>query len=433
MAKNLAFFAWLVFIVALTACSKTPAAQSTPDTGATPSASPALPTNIPATPTETSPAGTIAIWHAWDESELPALVTIISAFQQENPDIYFDVLAIPESDLLVRYKVETRQGSGPDILLGPADWADELFEAGLVQDLAPLAQPLTLENLNQAALRFAEDGASLPSMPYSLHGVVLYRNKEVSTLKADSLEELISLAQTAAYGEVLGAYFERSFFFSGAHLNGMGGMLFDPTGNPAFNTPAGLSWIELLKAFESAGPTSFQSDDDLQAFLEGRVGWIIDGTWNLPLLVETVGTDKLAIDPWPVYGPGRLSGYVQSENVYLSSKAQERGQRPALQFIEFLLSAQAQTTLAEIGRIPALTTIDLEKTGSGPLIQQAIAAMRDGTAYPSSPYLNLYEVEIDSALKSIFEGSNPPAALQTAQENILSELSAEQPALTPTP
>ena len=59
--------------------------------------------------------------------------------------------------------------------------------------------------------------------------------------------------------------------------------------------------------------------------------------------------------------------------------------------------------------------------------------MRDGTAYPYSPNLNLYEVEIDSALKNIFEGSNPPAALQTAQENILSELSAEQPALTPTP
>ena len=233
MAKKLAFFAWLVFITALTACSKTPATLSTPEPGATPSASPAIPTTIPATPTEAGLGGTIAIWHAWDESELPALVTIISAFQQEYPDIFFDVLAIPESDLLARYQVETRQGSGPDILLGPADWGEELFSAGLVQDLDAVGPTFDPGKPQPGSLALRRGWETLSSLPYSLHGVVLYRNKEVSTLKADSLEELISLAQTAAYGEVFGAYFERSFFFSGAHLSGMGGALFDETGQPA--------------------------------------------------------------------------------------------------------------------------------------------------------------------------------------------------------
>ncbi len=156
--------------------------------------------------------------------------------------------------------------------------------------------------------------------------------------------------------------------------------------------------------------------------MEGRAGWIIDGTWNLTLLIEALGTDKLAIDPWPVYGPGRLSGYVQSENIYLSSQSEGVDRRAAWQFIEFLLSAQAQAYLVEIGRIPAGLLVNLSTTGSGPLIQQAITALDDGVPYPKISELNLYEVQVDNALISIFAGSNPEAALQAAQEAILKEI-----------
>jgi len=265
-----------------------------------------------------------------------------------------------------------------------------LFAAGLIEDLAPFASNTLLDNINQPALEAAYHDQILSSLPYSIQGVVLFRNKEVSTLKADSLEELISLAQTAAYGDVFGAFLERSFFFSGAHLTGMGGELYDEDGNPGFNSQAGLIWIEMLRAFDAAGPTSFKSDEDLQAFMEGRAGWIIEGSWNIPFLTETIGIDVLAIDPWPVYGPGRLSGYVQSENVYLNSNSQGTERQAAWQFIEFILSPQAQGHLAEIGRIPAMLTANLPTTSSGPLIQQAITALDDGVPYPQSPDINLY-------------------------------------------
>ncbi len=433
MAKLIASLSWLILLTLLAACSQATPSEPTALPSATPETPSSKPTLAAPTPTEAGIRGTVTIWHDWDESELPALAAIISAFQNEFPNVYFDVLAIPGGDLLARFESETQQGSGPDLLLGPVEWAEGLFAAGLVEDLAPFASNTLLDNINQPALEAAYDDQILSSLPYSIQGVVLFRNKEVSTLKADSLEELISLAQTAAFGDVFGAFLERSFFFSGAHLTGMGGELYDEDGNPSFNSQAGLTWIEMLRAFDAAGPTSFQSDEDLQAFMEGRAGWIIEGSWNIPLLTETIGTDVLAIDPWPVYGPGRLSGYVQSENVYLNSKSQGNERQAAWQFIEFILSPQAQGHLAEIGRIPAMLTANLPTTGSGPLIQQAITALDDGVPYPQSPDINLYEVHLDSALLSAFQGSNPEAVLQTAQEAILQDMTASQITLTPTP
>lgn len=392
----------------------------------------AAPTPIPS-PTPTVVAGTVSIWHAWDEAELPALTIIIKAFQQEYPDVYFDVTYFSAQDLLAHYKAETLSGKGPDVLLGPAIWGDDLDQSNLLVDLSDYAEERLLSTINRAALQASQKDEKTISLPYSLEGVVLYRNKDVSTLDADSMQELASLAQTTTQGEVIGAYLEQSFFFSGAHLEGLGGHLMDEEGLPAFNTPAGLAWVELLQSFSSAGLTSFQSDEDLQAFKEGKVGWIIDGTWNLPGLIDALGPEKLAIDPWPTYGPGRMSGYVQSENAYLNININETQKLAAWKFIEFLVSPAAQAHLGDIGRIPSGSGVNLTNPVSGALITQAMTALANGVPYPHTPYLSIYEVQLNIALQSIFEGSSPGAALQIAQSTIQEEILSLEVTATPTP
>lgn len=424
---------WIMCLFVLAACSavsqenkQTERLQPTPNETQVPP--PPQPT-----PTPTVIAGTISIWHAWDESELPTLAIMIKSFQQEYPDVYFDVTYITEQDLLTRFIDETNAGHGPQILLGPADWSKQLTQTDLIANLSLLADDSLLSKLNRAALANSQQDNVIISLPYSLEGVVLYRNKDVSTLDADSMQELASLAQTTTQGNIFGAYLERSFFFSAGHLEGLGGRLMNEQGQPAFNSAEGLAWIDLLKQFESAGPTSFQTDEDLTAFKEGKVGWLIDGTWNLPDLIETLGSEKLAIDPWPTYGPGRMSGFVQSDNVYLSNKLDERQRITAWKFIEFLLSPTAQAQLGDIGRIPSASGVNLTNPVTGSLITQAMAALANGVPYPQSPYLSIYEAQINIALQSIFQGSAPGAALQVAQEEILEEISSIEISPTPTP
>ncbi|OGO35400.1 MAG: hypothetical protein A2W35_01335 [Chloroflexi bacterium RBG_16_57_11] len=425
----------LLVFLALNACgrdqSETPVATQ-PSVGPT-SAPTRPPTPLP-TPTKMVIGGTISIWHSWDETSMPALVQIIAEFQQQYPDVLFDVLYVPAQDLQARFAEETRNGSGPTLLIGPAEWGPPLYDDGLIENLTGLMSAERLAALNLPALGEGIYSGATIGLPISLQGVVLYRNKDIITINASTYDELVTLAETSTQGEVIGAILERSFFYSGGHLEGVGGQLMDSNYLPAFNDERGLAWIEMLSRFAEAGPPNDFSDEDLERFKEGNVGWIIDGTWNMRNLAAAIGPEKLAIDPWPGYEDGRMSGYVLAENVYLSQEATTETRQAAIRFIDYLLSPEAQTHLAEVERIPAVSGVAITDPITGPLIAQAMAALAGGATYPPVPQTTYYDLNLDIALRSIFvDGVEPAQALQTAEDAIIADLQLNFPTPTPTP
>ncbi len=423
-------------VVALNACGSNAPAQTTPSfpqTSLTPKPT-RRPTLTP-TPTEFVLHGTVRIWHSWDETEMAALDQIVRGFTAIYPDVLFDVLYVPSQDIQVRYTSEVGEGVGPTLLLGPAEWGPSLYNAGLIKDLGGMASQDLLDSLNQPALGESRYKGTLLGLPYSISGIVLYRNADIITIPAKTFDELVTLAQTASNGDKVGADLERSFFYSGAHLNGLGGQLMDANGKPAFNDAKGLEWIEMLKEFEKAGPTNYFTDQDLDYFKAGRVGWIIDGTWNLGALADAISSDKLAIDPWPSFGNGHLSGYVMAEDLYLSPHSNGDDLAATQKFIEYFLSPAAQAHLAEVGRIPSANQVTLtDSTPNGKIIAQAMTALAGGTTYPITPAMQYYTVSMDVALRSILDGKTPSSqALQTANDDILAALSATPGTPTPAP
>lgn len=382
------------------------------------------------TPKATVVRGVVSIWHAWGEEQVPALVQIIAEFQKVNPNVLFDVLYVPAEHLQARYETEAREGGGPTILLGPAEWGPALFDAKLTSDLSAIIPEEVLGTLNAAALDEARYDDALIGAPYAIHGVVLYRNHDIITLNPVTFDELVALAQASTQGEEIGAILERSFFYSGAHLEGIGGQLMGNDYLPAFNDPFGLAWINLLKRFEEAGPPNYYTDEDLQRFKEGNVGWIIDGTWNMQELAEAIGAKNLAIDPWPRYEDGHLSGYVRAQNLYMNAGVKEDNLLATEKFIEHFLSPASQAFLAEAGYIPSVKTVPLEDT----LIEQAMLALADGTAYPVVPEMAYYSLNMDICLRAIFEeGADPAEALQSAAEAIAEDIQQSQATSTPGP
>jgi maltose-binding protein MalE len=437
----------LVLLVLLTiqvACSQAPGMPSSNDFSPEQTKSELLtPTPLqPATaftpstrfPTEVIIRGTVSIRHSWDETQLPVLAQIIKNFQLNYPNVLFDVLYIPVDSLRARYVQDTQDEIGPTLLLGSAEWGPELFKSGLVADLSTLVSDNLVVTLNQPALEAARLDNKLVGLPYSIQGVVLYRNKDIITLPPNTIDDFITLAQTATQGDTIGAFLERSFFYSGGHLIGLGGQLMDTNGAPAFNNEKGLEWLELLNKFEDAGPTDFYTDADLERFKQGKVGWIIDGTWNMYSLAESIGADKLAIDPWPTYSDGQLAGFITADNLYLSAKAQGDDLTATLQFIEYMLSPEAQTLLTGVNRIPASRMATSSDPVYGTLTLQAITAMARGASYPITPEINVYARNLDISLRSFFEHSaNAEQALQSAQDAIQAVLDQNQKNTTPTP
>ncbi len=422
--KKFLFVGMLLALVVFTsACSaanpgSSPSASSTgaPSTG---TSSPVLESNTSVSPTPTSGQatvrGTIALWHSWDETQVPALVQTIADFQALYPDVQFDVLYVPLEDLQARFETAVSEGGGPTILLGPAEWGPSLYDQGTIADLTALVSSDLRDSLNQAALGSGEYDGALISLPQAIRGVVLFRNQRIIAEAPSSFDNFITLARTATQGDFVGAVLERSFFYSGANLDGVGGKLMDANGNPAFNNEKGLEWLDLLSAYNQVGPTEFLNDNDLEQFKTGKVGFIIDGTWNMASLGDAIGPEFLTIDPWPSYQNGYMSGYVQSENLFLSAKAEGETKAAAWKFMEYFLSPPAQQKLAESGHIPAITALDVKD----PLMAQAMKALAGGTTYPTLPQMSVYTTPLNSALRSVFEqGVAPQEALQTAAEAI---------------
>jgi arabinogalactan oligomer/maltooligosaccharide transport system substrate-binding protein len=195
----------------------------------------------------------------------------------------------------------------------------------------------------------------------------------------------------------------------------------DRNGDPMFNDEKGVDWLNLLLKIQEAGiPGEWYTDNDVNLFKAGQAGIIIDGTWNMSGLVEAIGAENVAIDPWPAVGEeGHLSGYVQVENLYLNSNTEGDDQRAAWKFMEFFLSPEAQALLTEVGHIPSVAGVEI----SDPLMLQAVEAFAGGVAFPVIPEMGAYWDPMETAIKSVAdEGADPAAALQTAYDSIVAAI-----------
>ena len=434
----------LSIFIFLSACSRLPGskaqlAKQTASPDATPGtavASPLPPTFTPyvtPSPTVELTQGTVTIWHSLSEEQTKALNQILKDFSTAYPDVLFDVLYIPQESLLQRYQIAVQEGNAPDLLFGSADWGPTLYEAGSIIDLSDLVDKQVIESINPAALDGARYQDALVGLPYAQQGVVLYRNKALLNRAPTTFDDLAAQAKSITQGEIIGADLEQGLFYSGGHLQGLGGQLMKPDGTPAFNDDHGRAWLELLKAFEQAGPTEYLSDQDIKLFKEGRVGWIIDGTWNLADLSSALGVDNLAVDPWPSYKGSSLAGYVQPFNIYLSSQSQEDDSHAALKFMSYFLSKESQTQLTDGGLIPVVSGVNALDSRQDILLTEVMTALAGDVPYPTNPELQVYLAPLDAALQSFLTGkATADEALNTAEQLILAQLSQIKATLTPT-
>jgi arabinogalactan oligomer/maltooligosaccharide transport system substrate-binding protein len=433
-SKLFALLALLVVMsLIVTACGPTPETEAPPAEPTKEEAAPAPaeeeaaeeeaveePTEVPA---EAGLSGTVSLWHAWKESEIPALNEVIVAFQEMNPDVQFDLLYVPHEDLQGKYETAAATGGGPSVIIGSADWGPAWYDAELVGDLSEMSSEEFLRTINPAALGAVRYKGALIGLPQTIKGVVLFRNPSIVADAPATYDDLVAAAQAATAGDTVGANLEQGFFFSAAHLNSVGGLLMDENGDPLFNDAKGVEWLNLLNSFKGAGPVEYYTDNDVNLFKAGQAGIIIDGTWNMSGLVEAVGAENVVIDPWPT----PMSGYVQTENIYLNANAEGEDKDASWAFMEFFLSPEAQALLTGAGHIPAVAGVEVDD----PLMAQAVAAFEGGTAFPVIPEMGAYWSPMDTALKSVFdEGTDPAAALQQAENSIvaaIAEIRGEAP------
>jgi maltose-binding protein MalE len=232
----------MVLSLIVTACGPT----AEPTTAPEPTEAAPEPTTEGATPEPTAEvpeqpalAGTINLWHSWKENEIESLNEVIAAFQAMYPDVEFEVLFVPFDDLRGKYETAAATGGGPSVLIGAADWGPALYDAELIADVGDLTSEEFLRAINPAALGAVKYRNTLIGLPETIKGVVMFRNTDIITEAPATFDDLVAAAQAATTGDIVGANLERGFFFSAAHLNGVGGLLMDDAGNPLTRVSSG--------------------------------------------------------------------------------------------------------------------------------------------------------------------------------------------------
>jgi arabinogalactan oligomer/maltooligosaccharide transport system substrate-binding protein len=358
----------------------------------------------------------VIVWHGLDDQGALALKHIADNYQETRPQVQILLDYVPFDDLKERFLRDTEAGKGPDILLGAGEWGPSLYDKDMLMPLPEILMTEIRENLSPPALRAAYYYDIAMTLPFSIYGIVMYRNTSIMPEAPETFEELVTYAQRITKGRTIGAYLERGDLYAFSQLTACQGKLMFSNGYPAFNNPSGLCWLNLLNLYEVAGPVSFNTDDDLNRFLDGTIGVIFAGTWNLPEIQTALG-EYLAIDPWPKYGESHLSGYVWTENVYFNGNLEGEDLDQSLGFARYLLSPEGQAVLTHTGRIPATLYRDVKDR----ITFQAVAALKDGTHYPVIPEMELYRSPMHRALLDIFYNDGIPTnVLKEAEEVILS-------------
>jgi ABC-type glycerol-3-phosphate transport system substrate-binding protein len=366
---------------------------------------------------------------------MQTLIDAIHGFKARHPQVEFDISYYPTDQLKPAFEAAAAAHQGPSVLFGPSTWGRAFADQGWTRDLAPLLLPGQQSSIQPVVWGQVADSTRVLGLPLTLEGYVLYRNTNLAPDPAASVADLVQTAQALKTEKGIGASLDFGFIFSAPQLQTCGAALNTQAVLP-FDETQGECWLGLMQRLGQAGKPVFNNDQDRAQFLAGKSAWLIDSTLQVDQLAQTLGTNTLAIDPWPVdeANGGRLNGYVWSENAYLTTSSSNADLEASWAFLAYLLAPEIQAAMDDVEgarRIPSVVGVGL----ADPLLSQARAVLETSLPRPFPGDLNRLSGPLDTALRLVVgqAGDIRLATMLTLQEIEKANLATATPSSTPTP
>jgi arabinogalactan oligomer/maltooligosaccharide transport system substrate-binding protein len=361
-------------------------------------------------PVAAQDSGTVTLWHGWTGAEADTLNNqIIPAWQEANPDIKINVLAVPFDQLKNKYQTEVATGGGPDLLIGPADWVGELAGGDLIKPLDDLVTADDLAAYVPSAVDALKYDGKLYGLPESIETVALYYNTDMvptppkSTAELEQMSADINAADSTNYGLALYS----DFYHPAGYLFGWGGQIFDENNHSAFGSPETVSFLNWLKDLTSK-PGIYQQNDDASIsslFKEGKAGMVINGPWALGDYQGALGADKVGVAELPVIsenGDAPAKPFLGVKHIMLNSNDSDDQAALAMKFAKFFTGADVGKILSDsAGHLPANTGVDVS---DNPIASAFVAQAANSTPIPTIPEMGQVWTPAQDMISKVISG-----------------------------
>jgi maltose-binding protein MalE len=351
----------------------------------------------------------LRLWHSWEGDAGSLLERWVAGYQARTPNIIIQSERMPLHALRERF-ISTPNAERPDILIGPSDWAGDLFANAFI---APLDARLGAAFRAQL-LPVAWDTTTFESktlgLPLALEGLVLYYNRAL--VPADSVvqtwDDLVRQMQvTIAAGDGIDLTIGEGFYATAGIYLSYGGQLLDDRGRNLMTSETILSrYLTRVQALYALRGPSVQIGGAGVDFRLGQARYALDGTWqfweNRAMLGQDFGVAALPSVEGQPWRP-----LVRSTLLMIS--ASSRQIEPALSFGRYVTSAEAQSDAA---RIALLVPVNRQATIEDAALAVAASSLqRDGVAIPTHPKLRDYWRGLDAAIRRVGLHAEAPRAV----------------------
>jgi multiple sugar transport system substrate-binding protein len=431
-------FVAALLTLALLAAACTPAATPTPTqapaTTEPPTEAPE-PTAVPPTPTSEPEPVTISYWHTMSDPETAQLENVVAAFEAANPGVQIETTRYAYNDFKQALLTALAGDSAPDTARLDIAWVPEFAEQGALLQLdgvMPGFEDIAAQVFPGPLSTNFWDGHYY-GLPQNTNTQVLLWNKDLfdaagiaqppATVE-DFAEDVCALtdASQEQYGYALGG----TYFWAPAPLfYTMGGQVVDEgitTATGYVNGEGSVAAFTLLKDLYDQGcisPNLLGGGIPTDAgHATGKYAMIIDGPWMVDIYKGNYPDFQVNFAPIPVGPDGANSSVVGGEDVVLFDAGDPARQEAAMTWAAFLLSADTQRMMAEVGVVPTLAELSGDPAMPdyfGVFMEQ----LKTAQARVPHPKWGDMDNAINNAFQRMLRGEQAPqAALDQAADEI---------------
>lgn len=371
---------------------------------------------------------TLVLWHAKQDAEGDALLSIIDAFQAANPGITVEQVYNPSGTIQDSFVAAAGSGEGPDMIIWANDSAGPWASAGLIADIGGSISDELRAQASDTAWGLFEFNEGTWGVPFSAKTLAFFYNSALVPDAPQTWAEVIEVSEELAADGVTGLAFQNGFFHSAGFLYSLGGELMDADGNAAFvdgtdGAAAMDAYLQLHQDLYNLGQDPdtgvvIDGSSPNPGFQQGTVAMVYDGIWNLAQYESDLG-DDLGVALMPALDNGEVPAlFAQGEGFYANAAVLEDEAKlnAFLAWGAFITGVEGQTIAAtEGGLLPVNPAIELESENLQVFAEQFAL----GTPFPNRQELGAFWGPMGEAITAVGQGGLTPAEARVAAYELI--------------